>query len=223
MDQSQIAQIKGSLTNFMTLNPSFASSLFSNYADATPWLGGSGSPSAIVTVDTFYFNTDNGDVYFSSVVGGVRSWQYQCNYFDTHSPRIEKINFKYTDINGGVSPVTEVVLPLPDLQDREYIGRIYCEIVTPFASSESSPFIYVSILSTDPDVGLNIGDVLCGLGNIGPAGQVGDLLIHKGGGDYTSIASLNGVRGIYLAVTDYDLTTYSAGEANIYYEILTLK
>ena len=223
MDLSQIAQIKGSLTNFMALNPSFASSLFSDYADATPWLGGSGVPSAIVTVDTFYFNTDNGDVYFSSVVDGVRSWQYQCNYFDTHAPRIEKFNFKYTDINGGTSPVTEVDLPLPDLQDREYIGRIYCEIVTPFATSENRPNIEANIISTDPAVGINYGDVLCGLGNSGTAGQVGDLLTQAGGGVYTSIASLNGVRGIYLAVTSSDLTTFSAGEANIYYEILTLK
>ena len=207
----------------MTLNPSFASSLFSNYADATPWLGGSGAPSAIVTVDTFYFNTDNGDVYFSSVVGGVRSWQYQCNYFDTHAPRIEKFNFKYTDINGGVSPVAEVDLPLPDLQDREYIARVYCEIVTPFTTSELHPMITATIISTDPAVGLNLGDVLCEIGNIGPAGQVGDFLTHAGEGEYTSIASLNGVRGIYLAVTDIDLTLYSAGEANIYYEILTLK
>ena len=223
MDLTQIAQIKGSLTNFMTLNPSFASSLFSNYADATPWLGGSGSPSAIVTVDTFYFDTDNGDVYFSSVVGGVRSWQYQCNYFDTHSPRIEKINFKYTDINGGVSPVTEVDLPLPDLQDREYIGRVYCEIVTPFTGIAPFHNIQANIVSTDPAVGLNYGDALCGMGATGIAGQVVDLLTHLGGGDYTSIASLNGVRGIHLAVTDIDLTIYSTGEANIYYEILTLK
>lgn len=223
MDLSQIAQIKGSLTNFMTLNPSFASSLFSNYADATPWLGGSGIPSAIVTVDTFYFNTDNGDVYFSSVVGGVRSWQYQCNYFDTHAPRIEKFNFKYTDINGGTSPVAEVDLPLPDLQDREYIGRVYCEIVTPFATTELHPMIAATIISTDSAVGLNLGDVLCKIGNTGTPGEVGDFLTGEGRGIYTSIASLNGVRGIYLAVTDADLTTYSAGEANIYYEILTLK
>ncbi len=223
MDLSQIAQIKGSLTNFMTLNPSFASSLFSNYADDTPWLGGSGAPEAVVSVDTFYFNTDNGDVYFSSVVGGVRSWQYQCNYFDTHSPRIEKFNFKYTDINGGTSPVTEVDLPLPDLQDREYIGRIYCEIVTPFATSELHPDIAATIFSTDPAVGLDYGDVLCGLGNIGPAGTVGVFAILPSKNYYTSIASLSGVRGIYLAVSDTDLTTYSAGEANIYFEILTLK
>ena len=223
MDLSQIAQIKGSLTNFMTLNPSFASSLFSNYADATPWLGGSGSPSAIVTVDTFYFNTDNGDVYFSSVVDGVRSWQYQCNYFDTHSPRIEKFNFKYTDINGGTSPVSEVDLPLPDLQDREYIGRIYCEIVTPFGTLSISTNMQANIVSTDPAVGLNYGDALCGLSYTGLPGQVVDLLTHLGGGDYTSIASLNGVRGIHLAVTADDLTTFIAGEANIYYEILTLK
>ena len=223
MDLSQIAQIKGSLTNFMTLNPSFASSLFSNYADATPWLGGSGVPLAPVTVDTFYFNTDNGDVYFSSVVDGIRSWQYQCNFFNTHSPRIEKFNFKYTDINGGASPVTEVDLPLPDLQDREYIARIYCEIVTPFASTGFFPNVYAGIMSTDPAVGLNYGDALCGLGHSAAAGQVGDFLTQSGPGTYTSIANLNGVRGIYLAVTATDLTTYSAGEANIYYEILTLK
>ena len=126
----------------MTLNPSFASSLFSDYADATPWLGGSGAPSAVVTVDTFYFNTDNGDVYFSSVVDGVRSWQYQCNYFQSSQSRIVPIRFNASALADTATASWDIVT----LEADEYITMVCTESIEQWVPNSGNSIVNLQLI-----------------------------------------------------------------------------
>ena len=146
MDANQIVQIRGSLTNWMSNNPSFVTSLFSNYADSLIWSCGAGNPLDGAAQNKAYLNALTGDIFFSVFSISAWVWQYQCNLFDSHSTRKVVIPIDYTMLNGGTSPQIIKNVELPALGTNEYISNVWC---------------IVDIEGTDSGNNNNLNAILC--------------------------------------------------------------
>jgi hypothetical protein len=224
MDESQIAQVKGSLANFLTNNPTQVPEFFANFDNSDIWYFGSGAPTTTHELGSFYFNVDNGDIYVVVENTGNVTWSYVCNYFDSHSSRIISKEISYTDINGGKAPQPVISLPLPNLNANEIISMAWIVLLEKFVSSSVSPSLDIRIDEpTYTGTVVDFGDILL---NYKPY-----VYVMQGFAAVLGSEQVIGIKMVSITVIDRllnvvftsdELTNLSAGKVKLFYKIETL-
>jgi hypothetical protein len=122
---------------------------------------------------------------------------------------------KYTDINGGVSPVTDCYINLDPLTPGQYISDVFVNVLTNFLASDAST-----------DVQFDIYDSTNSLSLIGTIGAVIDIYTEANNmAKYNNVIKYprNLANTINLQLHFYaaDLTKLIAGDLKIFYIIKT--
>jgi len=229
MDASQIAQIRGSFTNWIAANPDSATELFNNYDLTDTWEFGSGAPSIPVGLGVYYFDVLTGDVYLGVTVDLVVTWIYQCNLFDSHSSRTVTQVINYTDLNTGTSPSASFTFNLLELQKNEIVTDVFINILDQFSDSASNNDCSLSdIYDTTNVISLFTAalsrnlELLPGVPplNIGQVSSHKDaLLIYADGLLVNFPATFRVLAAIFTAT---DLTLLTAGQLQIVFKIETI-
>jgi len=137
-DNTQIAQIKGSFTNFLANNPVFESSFLQQYSENDTWHTGINVPAFIGIVGDYYFQFPNGNIYQYQSTGSGNAWVYVCNYFDSPQSGIVKFNIDYSVLAEGQDlPNTAWVL-VASLAPFQFVRNIVIVINTVFVDSANN-------------------------------------------------------------------------------------
>jgi hypothetical protein len=213
MNNSQIAAVRGSFFNYLKNNPSIATSLFSSYDSSAVWAIGSGNPSAVPTVESYYFDSTTGNVWYYNGTDSPAVYSYLCCLFDTRSTRKILINIDYTAINGGSSPQYTFNIPIPALNLGEFISSMITLINVVGTDSADNNDASVSLIDSVYQNPIFSNSPLEGCAE-------NDLILSLPTYQYSG--KFSGLYSYILQFTATDLTLLTAGNWSFILEISTI-
>jgi len=228
-DNTQIAQVKGSFTNFLLNNPSFQSAFLNQYSTSDNWKTADSLPLSGNNVNDYCFLYPQGDIYQWLQVGLLYKWVYICNYFDSHSSRIVTFIVNFSDINTGVSPSASFTFNLPELQINETVTDVFINVLEQFSDSASNDdCVLADIYDTTNATSLFTATLLRNLEDLPltPPLNVGQVSSHKdavllyaGGLLVNFPATFRVIAAIFTAT---DLTLLNGGSLQLSFKIETI-